>query len=179
MTFRAPRLLLLISGGGTPLPQVRLWGSRSCQNTKPYRNPPHTGITRSYDLHISKKIISPDGVNRSAIVVNGAFPGPTIEANSGDWIQVIVHNDMDNEVLRSTVMAFCRKRPHGLTACLQCKNVLSLQAQGLPTGSVLTSTARLGIPLTTALSTLAVFLGQWSSTAHTTTRSTMLTSGLC
>jgi FtsP/CotA-like multicopper oxidase with cupredoxin domain len=52
-------------------------------------------MTRTYDFTISKMIISPDGVNRSAIAVNGAFPGPTIEANWGDWISVTVHNSME------------------------------------------------------------------------------------
>ena len=78
-TFRAHKLPPWISGDGTPLPQGRPWGPRTCENTDPYKDPPHTGMTRSYDFTISKKIISPDGVNRSAIVVNGAFPGPTIE----------------------------------------------------------------------------------------------------
>jgi FtsP/CotA-like multicopper oxidase with cupredoxin domain len=31
------------------------------------------------------------------MVINGAFPGPTIEANWGDWIEVIVHNDLPDE----------------------------------------------------------------------------------
>jgi FtsP/CotA-like multicopper oxidase with cupredoxin domain len=77
------------------MPQGRPWGPRTCANTDPYKDPPHTGMTRSYDFTISKKIISPDGVNRSAIVINNAFPGPTIEANWGDWISVTVHNSME------------------------------------------------------------------------------------
>lgn len=28
------------------------------------------------------------------LVINGAFPGPTIEANWGDYIQVTVHNQL-------------------------------------------------------------------------------------
>jgi FtsP/CotA-like multicopper oxidase with cupredoxin domain len=28
------------------------------------------------------------------LVINGAFPGPTIEANWGDWIQVRVTNQL-------------------------------------------------------------------------------------
>ncbi|OQO03485.1 hypothetical protein B0A48_10149 [Cryoendolithus antarcticus] len=93
-TFHAPKYPHWISGDGTPLPQGRPWGPRTCGNTDPYKDPPHTGMTRYYDFHVTKQIVSPDGVNRSAIVINGAFPGPTIEANWGDWIEVVVHNDM-------------------------------------------------------------------------------------
>lgn len=96
-TSKAPKLPPWISGDGTPMPQGRPWGGKTCQNTDPYKDPPSTGMTRFYDFHVSKQVISPDGVNRSAIVINGAFPGPTIEANWGDWIQVTVHNDMTDE----------------------------------------------------------------------------------
>ena len=52
-------------------------------------------MIRSYSFNISKQTIAPDGVKKSAIVVNGAYPGPTIEANWGDMIQVTVHNNMN------------------------------------------------------------------------------------
>ena len=29
------------------------------------------------------------------IVVNGAYPGPTLEANWGDWVEVTVHNQLE------------------------------------------------------------------------------------
>ena len=32
-------------------------------------------------------VLAPDGVAKDMIVVNGQFPGPTIEANWGDWIE--------------------------------------------------------------------------------------------
>ena len=42
--------------------------------------------------------IAPDGVlRRQAILINGAFPGPTIEANYGDWIEVDVENGLTND----------------------------------------------------------------------------------
>lgn len=46
----------------------------------------------TYNFNIARGTISPDGVNRSVILVNGAFPGPTIEANWGDTITVNVCN---------------------------------------------------------------------------------------
>ena len=46
---------------------------------------PDTGVTRSYDFHVSYRTIAPDGVQKNGLVVNGAFPGPLVEANWGDW----------------------------------------------------------------------------------------------
>lgn len=39
-------------------------------------------------------MIAPDGYDRNVLLVNGAFPGPLIEANWGDTIQVTVHNNI-------------------------------------------------------------------------------------
>lgn len=50
--------------------------------------------TRTYDWIISRSLIAPDGVLREMITVNGAFPGPTIEANVGDRIIVRVQNQL-------------------------------------------------------------------------------------
>lgn len=36
-------------------------------------------------------------MERQGLVVNGAYPGPTIEANWGDWIEVVVHNNLADE----------------------------------------------------------------------------------
>ncbi|CAG8417179.1 unnamed protein product [Penicillium salamii] len=38
--------------------------------------------------------MSPDGYERSGIFVNGQFPGPAIEANWGDTIEVRLHNNI-------------------------------------------------------------------------------------
>lgn len=63
---------------------------------------PQTGRTRYYDFHItsgpggvagSKAPL--DGHQREVLLVNGQYPGPTIEADWGDTIQVTVHNDLD------------------------------------------------------------------------------------
>jgi FtsP/CotA-like multicopper oxidase with cupredoxin domain len=91
----APRLPPWLSGplagGLTP------WGSRTTGNTNPYTNTPNTGVTRSYTFHISTGTIAPDGVEVEGLLVNGAFPGPTIEANWGDWFQITVYNDLTTE----------------------------------------------------------------------------------
>lgn len=80
-TSNAPKLPYWLTGG--PMPNGRPWGARTCANTDPYTNPPNTGVTRYYDFTISTQDIWPDGVKKSGIVINGAFPGPTIEAN---WV---------------------------------------------------------------------------------------------
>lgn len=54
-------------------------------------------MTRKYKFVVSYRDIAPDGVTRKGLVVNGAFPGPTIEANWGDWIEVDVENKLGDE----------------------------------------------------------------------------------
>lgn len=53
---------------------------------------PNTGIVRSYDFTITRAQIAPDGVERDMFAINGQFPGPLIEANWGDTVEVTVHN---------------------------------------------------------------------------------------
>ncbi|MCJ1427219.1 hypothetical protein MMC29_005122 [Sticta canariensis] len=52
----------------------------------PIRGLPDTKRTVSYVFNVTRQVLSPDGYQKSMIVVNGAFPGPLIEANWGDWI---------------------------------------------------------------------------------------------
>ena len=78
----------------TPLPNGFPWGTATALNTNPYEKPPFTGVIRPYDFTISRGNIAPDGVNRSVILINGGYPGPKIEANWGDTIQVTVHNNI-------------------------------------------------------------------------------------
>lgn len=51
-------------------------------------------MIRAYDFTISRDYIAPDGYDRPVLLINGAFPGPLIEANWGDTIQVTVHNNI-------------------------------------------------------------------------------------
>jgi FtsP/CotA-like multicopper oxidase with cupredoxin domain len=50
-------------------------------------------MIRRYDWTISDAYLSPDGFEKRMIVVNGQYPGPLIEANWGDWIEVTVTNN--------------------------------------------------------------------------------------
>ncbi|KAI1749746.1 multicopper oxidase [Xylaria castorea] len=69
--------------------------SQSHESASHY-NVPFTGVTRYYEFDVSRGILSPDGYRRSGIFVNGQFPGPAIEANWGDWIEVHLHNNIED-----------------------------------------------------------------------------------
>jgi Multicopper oxidase len=84
-SFSAPKLPPYLRGPGFPTSIV----PRSANLQMP-----KTGVTRSYNFVVSRATIAPDGVERSVLLVNGAFPGPTIEANWGDTIQVTVTNNI-------------------------------------------------------------------------------------
>lgn len=51
---------------------------------------------RRYNFTIQVADGAPDGVNKTMLVVNGAYPGPTIEANQGDRLVVNVQNNLPN-----------------------------------------------------------------------------------
>jgi FtsP/CotA-like multicopper oxidase with cupredoxin domain len=55
-----------------------------------------TPTVREYEFRISYGHGSPDGFRKLMILANGQSPGPLIEANVGDTIRVLVHNEMNN-----------------------------------------------------------------------------------
>ncbi|TQV93630.1 ferro-O2-oxidoreductase [Cordyceps javanica] len=55
--------------------------------------------TLRFDWTVSVGLRSPDGVEKQVYLVNGQFPGPTIEARSGDRIIVHVRNRVPDEGL--------------------------------------------------------------------------------
>lgn len=55
---------------------------------------PLVGFTRVYNFVLSRGVLAPDGVSKPVILVNGAYPGPSIEANWGDTIKVTVTNNI-------------------------------------------------------------------------------------
>ncbi|KAI0477231.1 Cupredoxin [Xylariaceae sp. FL0804] len=73
------------------------WGSTNVTNTNPYATRPETNITRSYNWTITKEWAAPDGVDIEMLLVNGQFPGPLIEANWGDWLEITVNNNLTSE----------------------------------------------------------------------------------
>ncbi|KAL6901524.1 Cupredoxin [Trichoderma evansii] len=76
-----------------PTPNGYPWSTLNSY-TNYYDTSPNTGVIRSYDFTISRGVIAPDGYQRNVLLVNGAFPGPMIEANWGDIIQVTMHNNI-------------------------------------------------------------------------------------
>jgi len=65
-------------------------------NDNPYGVLPQTCATKEYFFEITNTTISPDGIERIGLVVNGQMPGPLIEANWGDTIIVHVTNSLQN-----------------------------------------------------------------------------------
>ncbi|KAK1574664.1 multicopper oxidase [Colletotrichum navitas] len=58
---------------------------------------PPQGKLRSFDFTVSNLTdIAPDGVHKPAMLINNQFPGPTIEADWGDIVQIHVHNQLQN-----------------------------------------------------------------------------------
>ena len=91
-TFQAPTLPFFLDQN--PFANNFPWGGRTAHNTNPYTQSPTTGQVRSYDFTIKRGTIAPDGYQSEVMLINGQFPGPTIEANWGDTIQVSVHNEI-------------------------------------------------------------------------------------
>ncbi|KAK5122674.1 hypothetical protein LTR85_003937 [Meristemomyces frigidus] len=83
--------------GNNPLPHGFPWGTYTASNTNYYDTTPATGVTRHYDWTVSKGSCAPDGVELTCLLVNDQFPGPTIEANWGDWVEVTLTNDIEDE----------------------------------------------------------------------------------
>lgn len=74
------------------------------RTNNPYTDAPQTGITRRYDFNISRGVIAPDGYEKRVLLVNDQFPGPLIEANWGDWIEVKVTNSISEEPAEGTTI---------------------------------------------------------------------------
>lgn len=49
------------------------------------------------EWRVTKELRSPDGVEKDIYLINGQFPGPTIEAMSGDKLEINVFNDIKND----------------------------------------------------------------------------------
>ena len=90
-TLQAPELPPFLTNN--PLPSGFPWGSLTAGGNNP-NDAPNTGVVRSYDFTLKRGIIAPDGYQKNGILINGQFPGPMIEANWGDTIQVTLHNQI-------------------------------------------------------------------------------------
>lgn len=54
--------------------------------------------TRNFSWNITSALLRPDGVSREVVLINDEFPGPTIEARSGDTIVVRIYNHLEEGV---------------------------------------------------------------------------------
>ena len=54
-------------------------------------------MTRKYHFTLTRAKLAPDGFEKDVILVNNQFPGPLVEANWGDWIEVVVDNQIYGE----------------------------------------------------------------------------------
>lgn len=79
-------------GGSQGIP----WGNMTAGGTNVYEQTPDTGVTRHYTFNVGRATLAPDGYEKEMMVINGQFPGPLIEANWGDWIEVTVTNSIAN-----------------------------------------------------------------------------------
>ncbi|GAB7347924.1 hypothetical protein MBLNU459_g5439t1 [Dothideomycetes sp. NU459] len=59
-----------------------------------YEEAPDTGVIREYWLELVEATVSPDGYSRPALLVNGSFPGPTLEGDWGDTFVIHVTNKL-------------------------------------------------------------------------------------
>lgn len=49
---------------------------------------------KCFDLTLTWEKHAPDGFEREMILTNGQFPGPLLEMNYGDDVEVTVHNNL-------------------------------------------------------------------------------------
>ncbi|KAI1100367.1 multicopper oxidase [Jackrogersella minutella] len=105
-----PLLFLYGSAAASPFsPSVNLYPRAACSgNTATTRSEwcdysidtdyttvvPDTGVTKEYWLELTDVTVSPDGVSRTAMAVNGSIPGPTLFADWGDTVVVHVTNSL-------------------------------------------------------------------------------------
>jgi len=52
------------------------------------------GKARTFEWTLTWDKFAPDGFYRDMILVNGKFPGPKMELNENDEVEVLVHNKM-------------------------------------------------------------------------------------
>ena len=70
-------------------------------------------MTRTYEFNISRGVIAPDGYQKSVLLVNEQFPGPLVEANWGDWIEVKVNNYITDDPPEGTAIHWHGFLQHG------------------------------------------------------------------
>ncbi|KAI1777419.1 putative multicopper oxidase [Hypoxylon cercidicola] len=93
-TPHAPFLNKCLMGDASPRCS---WGTMNATNTNAYTTRPDTGTTRTYDFVVTKETAAPDGVDARLLLVNSQFPGPLIECDWGDLLEITVRNNISDE----------------------------------------------------------------------------------
>ncbi|EKG11355.1 Cupredoxin [Macrophomina phaseolina MS6] len=94
-----------------------------------------------YDFTISEAVLAPDGYLTNVTLVNGVFPGPTLEAEWGDTIRITIHNNLTNHNGTSIhwhgIRQFETNWLDGVPGVTQCPSkVLRLVCFGRETGEL-------------------------------------------
>ncbi|KAG6354548.1 hypothetical protein INS49_004565 [Diaporthe citri] len=99
-----------------------------------YNIVPDTGVTREYWLELSDPTVSPDGVSRYAMAINGSIPGPTLYGDWGDYFKIHVTNSLTQST-NGTSIHF-----HGIRQNYTVQNdgVVSITQCPTPPGSSIT-----------------------------------------
>ena len=71
------------------------WGGGFDINTPP-NSWPDSGNVCKYEFTMMNVTLSPDGIPKQMLTVNGQYPGPLVECNWGDTIEVTVTNALQN-----------------------------------------------------------------------------------
>jgi FtsP/CotA-like multicopper oxidase with cupredoxin domain len=56
-------------------------------------HPSYNSSSRRFDLTLTWEKGAPDGYERDLFKINGQFPGPLLEINEGDDVEIVVHNE--------------------------------------------------------------------------------------
>ncbi|KAL8736783.1 MAG: hypothetical protein Q9166_000149 [cf. Caloplaca sp. 2 TL-2023] len=101
-TLRAPKLPRFLTNN--PIVNGYPWGgSKNTYNADSYYDAPNTGVVRSYDFTVAQGMVAPDGYEKESLLINNQYPGPLIEANWGDTIQVTIHTEIANPPVGTTL----------------------------------------------------------------------------
>lgn len=76
-----------------PLPDGFPWANATVSNTNSYTITPQFGVSRVYHFNIAHGSVF-HGVTRRALLVNGAFPAPLLEADRGDPFNITMCNNI-------------------------------------------------------------------------------------
>ncbi|KAI9765211.1 MAG: hypothetical protein M1840_007703 [Geoglossum simile] len=121
---------------------------------------PDTGKVREYTLVIGNSVIAPDGYLFPAMLINGTYPGPTIEADWGDTLRVTVHNNLTNyngtSIHWHGIRQWNSVWQDGVTGVTQCPIPV-------PIGRTNLEPLSMGLPGITAISVCNIRMASWVS----------------